>query len=176
MLPSKTILEVKNRKHHALKPRTKPTAAAAAPPRKKAKITSGTEVEFNHQQDPGRFLGYLAHFDSPGACIHCRIARTVSDCTLTTSALACNGWHLRDQRDPPIHWNSTDGRSAHATAHCQTFRSSMSPVAKLISFICRHYGLDRVIITIQVAALAAGCNDFFTKPVSLGWPMNKVIQ
>jgi hypothetical protein len=51
MLPSKTIPEVKNRKHHALKPRTKPTAGAAAPPKKKTKITSGTEVEFIEDRD-----------------------------------------------------------------------------------------------------------------------------
>jgi hypothetical protein len=44
MLPSKTIPEVKNRKCHALKPKTTKTTAAA-PPRKKARITSGTEVE-----------------------------------------------------------------------------------------------------------------------------------
>jgi hypothetical protein len=47
MLPSKTIPDVKNRKH-ALKPRTmKTTAAATAPSRKKARITSDTEVEVN---------------------------------------------------------------------------------------------------------------------------------
>ncbi|KAF8495508.1 hypothetical protein F5888DRAFT_1615702 [Russula emetica] len=43
MLPSKTIPDVKNWKHHALKPRTiKMTAAATAPSRKKARITSDT--------------------------------------------------------------------------------------------------------------------------------------
>jgi hypothetical protein len=45
MLPSKTIPEVKNRKRHALKPKTMKTAASATPPRKKARIASGTEVE-----------------------------------------------------------------------------------------------------------------------------------
>ncbi len=48
MLPSKTIPDVKNQKHHALKPRTmKTTAAATAPSRKKARITLNTEVEVN---------------------------------------------------------------------------------------------------------------------------------
>jgi hypothetical protein len=48
MLPSKTIPDVKNRKGHALKPKTtaKTTAgSAAAPPKKKSRISSGTEVE-----------------------------------------------------------------------------------------------------------------------------------
>jgi hypothetical protein len=46
MLPSKTIPKGKNQKCHALKPKTtKATAAAVAPPRKKARITSGIEVE-----------------------------------------------------------------------------------------------------------------------------------
>jgi hypothetical protein len=54
MLPSKTIPEAKNRKHHALKPRTKLTAAATAPPRKKARITSGTEVELIEDEDSPR--------------------------------------------------------------------------------------------------------------------------
>jgi hypothetical protein len=46
MLPSKTIPELKNRKRHALKPKTtNATAVAAAPPRKKTRVTSGTEVE-----------------------------------------------------------------------------------------------------------------------------------
>jgi hypothetical protein len=49
MLPSKTIPDTKNRKGHALKPKTiaKTTAgSAAAPPKKKSKIQSGTgEVE-----------------------------------------------------------------------------------------------------------------------------------
>ena len=49
MLPLKTIPEVKKRKHHTLKPKAlKSTSAAAAPPRKKARLTSGsngTEVE-----------------------------------------------------------------------------------------------------------------------------------
>jgi hypothetical protein len=45
MLPSKTIPEVKNRKGHALKPKTMKTTAATAPARKKARIASGTEVE-----------------------------------------------------------------------------------------------------------------------------------
>jgi hypothetical protein len=49
MLPSKTIPEVKNRKCHALKPKTKMTAAA--PPRKKARIMSGTEVEVIEDED-----------------------------------------------------------------------------------------------------------------------------
>jgi hypothetical protein len=45
MLPSKTIPEVKNRKHRVLKPKTvKSTSAAAAPP-KKARLGSSTEVE-----------------------------------------------------------------------------------------------------------------------------------
>jgi hypothetical protein len=53
MLPSKTIPDVKNRKHHALKPKTmKTTAAAAAPLRKKAKIASGTEVEVSPRAGP----------------------------------------------------------------------------------------------------------------------------
>jgi hypothetical protein len=61
----------------------------------------------------------------------------------------CHGRHLRDQGDPhSVPCNSTDGRSAH------------------ISFICHRCGLDRVIITICMAALAAGCNDFLTKSVS----------
>ncbi len=48
MLPSKTIFDVKNQKHHALKPRTmKMTVATTAPLRKKARITSDTEVEVN---------------------------------------------------------------------------------------------------------------------------------
>jgi hypothetical protein len=46
MLPSKTIPEVKNRKHHALKPRpVKSTSTTAAPPRKKVRVASATEVE-----------------------------------------------------------------------------------------------------------------------------------
>jgi hypothetical protein len=45
MLPSKMIPEVKNQKHHTLKPKTKMTIAATAPPRKKARITSGINVE-----------------------------------------------------------------------------------------------------------------------------------
>jgi hypothetical protein len=45
MLPSKTIPDVKNRKRHALKPKNKKLSAAAAPPRKKARTMSDTEVE-----------------------------------------------------------------------------------------------------------------------------------
>ena len=46
MLPSKTIPDVKNRKHHALKPRPiKLTSTTAAPPRKKVRVASATEVE-----------------------------------------------------------------------------------------------------------------------------------
>jgi len=45
MLPSKTIPEVKNRKRHMLKAKTKKSATTTAPPRKKARIASGTEVE-----------------------------------------------------------------------------------------------------------------------------------
>jgi hypothetical protein len=53
MLPSKTIPDVKNRKRHVLKPKTKMTAATAAPPRKKARLTSGhgTEVEVIGDED-----------------------------------------------------------------------------------------------------------------------------
>jgi hypothetical protein len=49
MLPSKTIPEVKNRKRHTLKPKTKMTTAA--PPKKKARIMSGTEVEVIEDED-----------------------------------------------------------------------------------------------------------------------------
>ena len=45
MLLSKTIPDVKNRKHHALKPKPLKTRVVAAPPRKKARIASGTDVE-----------------------------------------------------------------------------------------------------------------------------------
>ena len=45
MLPSKMIPEVKNRKGHALKPKIIKTTATTTPARKKARITSGTEVE-----------------------------------------------------------------------------------------------------------------------------------
>jgi len=51
MLPSKMIPEAKNQKHHALKPRTKLTAAATTPPRKKVRITSGTKVELIEDKD-----------------------------------------------------------------------------------------------------------------------------
>src|SRR6267154_2789577 len=50
MLPSKTIPEVKNRKCHALKPKTK-TTTAIAPTSKKVKLTSGTEVEIIEDED-----------------------------------------------------------------------------------------------------------------------------
>lgn len=45
MLPSKTIPEAKNRKRNVLKAKAMAAAAAtpAAPPRKKARISSGTE-------------------------------------------------------------------------------------------------------------------------------------
>ena len=45
MLPSKMIPEVKNQKGHMLKPKTIKTTAATTPARKKARITSGTEVK-----------------------------------------------------------------------------------------------------------------------------------
>jgi hypothetical protein len=49
MLPAKTIPDGKNWKRHTLnsKPKTMKTTAAAptAPPRKKARVTSGTDVE-----------------------------------------------------------------------------------------------------------------------------------
>ena len=45
MLPLKTIPEVKNWKHHALKPRTMKPTTTAAPLRKKARVTSGIKVE-----------------------------------------------------------------------------------------------------------------------------------
>jgi len=51
MLPSKMIPEVKNQKHRMLKPKTKMTTAAAAPPRKKARITSGTNVKVVEGED-----------------------------------------------------------------------------------------------------------------------------
>jgi len=51
MLPSKMIPEAKNQKHHTLKPRTKPTAAATTPPRKKVRIMSGTKVELIEDED-----------------------------------------------------------------------------------------------------------------------------
>ena len=51
MLPSKTIPEIKNQKRHSLKPKTKPTATAAAPPRKKTRMMSGTEVELTEDKD-----------------------------------------------------------------------------------------------------------------------------
>ena len=51
MLPSKTIPEVKNRKHHALKPKTKQTAAAVVPLRKKARATTGTDIELIEDED-----------------------------------------------------------------------------------------------------------------------------
>src|SRR6267154_417167 len=50
MLPSKTIPEVKNQKRHALKPKTK-TTAATAPTSKKVKITSGTKVDIIEDED-----------------------------------------------------------------------------------------------------------------------------
>jgi len=50
MLPSKTIPEVKNRKRHALKLKTK-TTAATAPTSKKVKITSGTKVNIIEDED-----------------------------------------------------------------------------------------------------------------------------
>jgi hypothetical protein len=46
MLPSKMIPDIKNRKRHPLKRKAmKTTTTATAPPRKKARISSGTEVE-----------------------------------------------------------------------------------------------------------------------------------
>jgi hypothetical protein len=51
MLPLKIISEVKNWKHHTLKPRTKLTAGTAASPKKKTKITSGTKVKFIEDGD-----------------------------------------------------------------------------------------------------------------------------
>ena len=51
MLPSKTIPEVKNRKRHMLKPKTKLLPATTAPLRKKARITSGTEVKVIEDDD-----------------------------------------------------------------------------------------------------------------------------
>ena len=50
MLPAKTISDGKNRKHPTLKAKTvKPMAMApTAPPRKKARMTSGTDVEVIH--------------------------------------------------------------------------------------------------------------------------------
>jgi len=49
MLPSKTIPKVGNRKCHALRPKTK--TATTAPPRKKTRITSGTEVNVIGDED-----------------------------------------------------------------------------------------------------------------------------
>jgi len=51
MLPSKTIPEVKNQKHRMLKPKTKMTIVATAPPRKKARIISGTDVKVVEGKD-----------------------------------------------------------------------------------------------------------------------------
>ena len=50
MLLSKTIPKVKNWKRHALKYKTK-TTAATAPTSKKVKITSGTEVNVIKDKD-----------------------------------------------------------------------------------------------------------------------------
>ena len=58
------IPDVKNRKHRTLKPKTmKMTAAGAAPPKKKVRITSGTEVEVIESEDSlgtGRSTGDAA--------------------------------------------------------------------------------------------------------------------
>jgi hypothetical protein len=70
----------------------------------------------------------------------------------------CHGRHLRDQGD------------SHTLYHVlASLASCVTYVVKPISFICHRCGLDRVIIAIWVAALAAGCNGFLTKPVSLEW-------
>ena len=51
MLPSKTVPELKNWKCHVLKPKITKVTAATAPPRKKARTTSGTEVEHIESKD-----------------------------------------------------------------------------------------------------------------------------
>jgi len=51
ILPSKMIPEVKNQKHHMLKPKTKTSIVATAPPRKKARIISGTDVKVIEGKD-----------------------------------------------------------------------------------------------------------------------------
>ena len=68
MLPSKMIPEAKNRKRHMLKPKTMKTIAAAAPPRKKARITSGMEVEDSpHTRHSGGDAALRSVSISPGS-------------------------------------------------------------------------------------------------------------
>ena len=69
MLPSKTIPEVKNRKHHTLKPRTTEPTTTAAPPRKKARVMSGTEVEDSPRASGGTAAATRATI-SPTSSFH----------------------------------------------------------------------------------------------------------
>jgi len=94
----------------------------------------------------------------------------------------CHGWYLRDKGDPLIGeakcisgspWNTSDGRAAHPVRYFERSTSLFRVRSSVIITMALTTSSSQ---SDRVAALAAGCNDFLIKPISLEWLDDNIID